>query len=49
MKKYYINVNGVIYKNLTLKEAQNIIKNNIKNINDWFYLYEQKRGVKNVI
>ena len=42
MKKYYVNVNGVIYKNLTLKEAQDIIKNNVKNDYDWFYLYEQK-------
>lgn len=48
MKKYYINVNGIIYKNLTLREAQSIIKNNLKNPNDWFYLYEQKEVKKNV-
>ena len=44
MKKYRLNVNGIVYRNLTYEQATRIIEKEVKTEYDWFYLYEERKG-----
>ena len=41
-KKYMLNVNGEIYRNISYKEAIKLIYSKVKTEYDWCYLYEEK-------
>ena len=41
-KKYMLNVNGEIYRNISYEEATKLINYKVKTEYDWFYLYEEK-------
>lgn len=44
MKKYRLNINGIVYRNLTYEQATRIIEKEVKTEYDWFYLYEERKG-----
>lgn len=45
-KKYMLNVNGEIYRNISYEEATKLINSKVKTEYDWFYLYEEKVNVQ---
>ena len=45
-KKYMLNLNGEIYRNISYEEATKLINSEVKTEYDWFYLYEEKVNAK---